>query len=58
MPLKYLDVINRLWSKYNTYNPFEICNQKGIPIEYKDIDKPKGDRFIYSIDQLFCFRMI
>lgn len=43
MPLKYLDIINRLWGKYNTYNPFEICNQKGIPIEYKDIDKPKGD---------------
>lgn len=44
--VEYLDTINRLWGRYNTYNPFEICNQKGIPIEYKykDIDKPKGYR--------------
>lgn len=41
--MKYLGLINDLWSKYKTYNPFEICNLKGIPIEYKSIDKPKGD---------------
>lgn len=41
--MKYLGLINKLWSKYETYNPFEICNQKGIPIEYKEINKPKGD---------------
>lgn len=41
--MKYLGLINNLWSKYETYNPFEICNLKGIPIEYKNIDKPKGD---------------
>lgn len=42
--MEYSNLINKLWSKYKTYDPFEICNQKGIPIEYKNnIDKPKGD---------------
>ena len=43
MLLEYSNLINELWSKYKTYNPFTICNQKEIPIEYKGINKPKGD---------------
>lgn len=50
MLLEYSNLINELWSKYKTYNPFTICNQKEIPIEYKGIDKPKGDT-VYLFDK-------
>lgn len=42
MALNYLNLISKLWNEYETYNPFEICNQKEIPIEYKNVSKPKG----------------
>lgn len=41
--MKQAELIKNLWSKYYTYDPFEICRQKSIPIEYQNIDKPKGD---------------
>lgn len=50
MLLEYSNLINELRSKYKTYNPFTICNQKEIPIEYKGIDKPKGDT-VYLFDK-------
>lgn len=41
--MKFDDLIKKMGSKYHTFNPFMICNKKKIPIEYQNIDKPKGD---------------
>lgn len=35
--------INELKDKYDSINPFHICREKGIPIEYQNMLKPKGD---------------
>lgn len=50
MQLEYSNLTNKLWSKYKTYNPFEICNLKEIPIEYRNINKPKEDT-VYLFDK-------